>query len=203
MAGDTSSSTGYITKQQNFFFLIICSFLFCSIPARLVLLLTCQCLPASMTSLRTPTWRTTLAGCGMRRRCCFLNVGCRMTSAPGWCSGLAVPTTTPSWYVARVVVFVFLNPNCPSLCSFPSCCYDCHQILTLPFLAHGSLLLQWVNGVQVVEHEGGHLPFEADISRIVQRSPGVPCRITVALNNTLTLHTLPPGTIQYMNDKTR
>lgn len=71
------------------------------------------------------------------------------------------------------------------------------------FWAHGSLLLQWVNGVQVVEHEGGHLPFEADISRIVQRSPGVPCRITVALNNTLTLHTLPPGTIQYMNDKTR
>uniref|UniRef100_A0A8C9EQ68 Glucuronidase beta n=1 Tax=Pavo cristatus TaxID=9049 RepID=A0A8C9EQ68_PAVCR len=61
----------------------------------------------------------------------------------------------------------------------------------------------WVNGVQVVEHEGGHLPFEADISRIVQRSPGVPCRITVALNNTLTLHTLPPGSIQYMNDKTR
>ncbi|XP_074969006.1 beta-glucuronidase [Phalacrocorax aristotelis] len=61
----------------------------------------------------------------------------------------------------------------------------------------------WVNGVQVVEHEGGHLPFEADISSVVQGSPGVPCRITVALNNTLTLHTLPPGSIQYMNDKTR
>ncbi|NWX41566.1 BGLR glucuronidase, partial [Steatornis caripensis] len=61
----------------------------------------------------------------------------------------------------------------------------------------------WVNGVQVMEHEGGHLPFEADISSIVQGSPGIPCRITVALNNTLTPHTLPPGSIQYMNDKTR
>ncbi|KAM9526020.1 beta-glucuronidase [Guaruba guarouba] len=61
----------------------------------------------------------------------------------------------------------------------------------------------WVNGVQVVEHEGGHLPFEADISSIVQDSPGIPCRITVALNNTLTPHTLPPGSILYMNDTTR
>ncbi|XP_027522619.1 beta-glucuronidase [Corapipo altera] len=61
----------------------------------------------------------------------------------------------------------------------------------------------WVNGVQVVEHEGGHLPFEADISSIVQGSPGTLCRVTVALNNTLTPHTLPPGSIQYMTDKTR
>uniref|UniRef100_A0A8C5X265 Beta-glucuronidase n=1 Tax=Malurus cyaneus samueli TaxID=2593467 RepID=A0A8C5X265_9PASS len=61
----------------------------------------------------------------------------------------------------------------------------------------------WVNGVQVVEHEGGHLPFEADISSVLQGSPGALCRITVALNNTLTPHTLPPGSIQYMTDKTR
>lgn len=65
------------------------------------------------------------------------------------------------------------------------------------------LSLQWVNGVQVVEHEGGHLPFEADISSVVQGSPGTLCRITVALNNTLTPHTLPPGSIQYMADKSR
>ncbi|XP_064251137.1 beta-glucuronidase [Passer domesticus] len=61
----------------------------------------------------------------------------------------------------------------------------------------------WVNGVQVVEHEGGHLPFEADISSVVQSSPDTLCRITVALNNTLTPHTLPPGSIQYMADKSR
>ncbi|XP_042713735.2 beta-glucuronidase isoform X2 [Chrysemys picta bellii] len=61
----------------------------------------------------------------------------------------------------------------------------------------------WVNGVQVTEHEGGHLPFEADISRIVQGSPGALCRITIALNNTLTPQTLPPGSIQFMTDESK
>ncbi|TTG47527.1 Beta-glucuronidase [Bagarius yarrelli] len=61
----------------------------------------------------------------------------------------------------------------------------------------------WVNGVQVMEHEGGHLPFEAQISEVIQMDPKMPCRITIAVNNTLNLHTLPPGTIQYMNDPTR
>ncbi|KAJ8342909.1 hypothetical protein SKAU_G00328370 [Synaphobranchus kaupii] len=61
----------------------------------------------------------------------------------------------------------------------------------------------WVNGVKVTEHEGGHLPFEADISSVVQTDPGVPCRVTIAVNNTLTLQTLPPGTIQYMDDLTK
>ncbi|KAG9339764.1 hypothetical protein JZ751_022430 [Albula glossodonta] len=61
----------------------------------------------------------------------------------------------------------------------------------------------WVNGQQVTEHEGGHLPFEADISRVVRASPTVQCRITIAVNNTLTLETLPPGTIQYMNDPSK
>ncbi|XP_024060726.1 beta-glucuronidase [Terrapene carolina triunguis] len=61
----------------------------------------------------------------------------------------------------------------------------------------------WVNGVQVTEHEGGHLPFEADISKIVQGSPGALCRITIALNNTLTPQTLPPGSIQFMTDESK
>ncbi|XP_063154587.1 beta-glucuronidase isoform X1 [Candoia aspera] len=59
----------------------------------------------------------------------------------------------------------------------------------------------WVNGVQVTEHEGGHLPFEVEISEILHRSPREPCRITIAINNTLTPHTLPPGTIQYLKDE--
>ncbi|XP_058020477.1 beta-glucuronidase isoform X4 [Ahaetulla prasina] len=59
----------------------------------------------------------------------------------------------------------------------------------------------WVNGVEVTEHEGGHLPFEVEISEILHRSPKEPCRITMAINNTLTPHTLPPGTIQYMDDE--
>lgn len=62
---------------------------------------------------------------------------------------------------------------------------------------------QWVNGVKMTEHEGGHLPFEADISSVLRQSSSNPCRITIAVNNTLSLQTLPPGTIQYMTDRTR
>ncbi|XP_020862670.1 beta-glucuronidase [Phascolarctos cinereus] len=61
----------------------------------------------------------------------------------------------------------------------------------------------WVNGVHVTEHEGGHLPFEVDISKLVQSNPGEPNRITIAINNTLTLHTLPPGMIEHMTDRSR
>ncbi|KAM4794632.1 beta-glucuronidase [Rhinophrynus dorsalis] len=58
----------------------------------------------------------------------------------------------------------------------------------------------WVNGVQVAQHEGGHLPFETNITSILKSSVGSTCRITIAVNNTLNLHTLPPGYIQYMQD---
>ncbi|XP_054610990.1 beta-glucuronidase isoform X2 [Dunckerocampus dactyliophorus] len=61
----------------------------------------------------------------------------------------------------------------------------------------------WVNGVKVTEHEGGHLPFEAEIGGVLRDDPTTPCRITIAVNNTLTLETLPPGTIQYLNDTTK
>uniref|UniRef100_A0A0D9S0B5 Beta-glucuronidase n=1 Tax=Chlorocebus sabaeus TaxID=60711 RepID=A0A0D9S0B5_CHLSB len=59
----------------------------------------------------------------------------------------------------------------------------------------------WVNGVHTLEHEGGYLPFEADISNLVQVGPlSSQLRITIAINNTLTSTTLPPGTIQYLTD---
>lgn len=61
---------------------------------------------------------------------------------------------------------------------------------------------QWVNGVQVAEHIGGHLPFEAEIGGLIRKDPTRPCRITIAVNNTLTLETLPPGTIQHLDDPT-
>lgn len=63
-----------------------------------------------------------------------------------------------------------------------------------------SLCPQWVNGIHVVEHEGGHLPFEADITKLVQSGPLTTFRVTIAVNNTLTPHTLPPGTIVYKTD---
>ena len=62
-----------------------------------------------------------------------------------------------------------------------------------PSISVHMFLVQWVNGVEVVSHSGGHLPFEANITGLVQ--PGAPNRVTVAINNTLTPHTLPPGTL--------
>uniref|UniRef100_A0AAY5KL30 Beta-glucuronidase n=1 Tax=Esox lucius TaxID=8010 RepID=A0AAY5KL30_ESOLU len=61
----------------------------------------------------------------------------------------------------------------------------------------------WVNGVKVTEHNGGHLPFEAEIGEVLRKGPDAACRITVAVNNTLTLQTLPPGTIQHIDDPSR
>uniref|UniRef100_A0A8C2Z1L2 Beta-glucuronidase n=1 Tax=Cyclopterus lumpus TaxID=8103 RepID=A0A8C2Z1L2_CYCLU len=61
----------------------------------------------------------------------------------------------------------------------------------------------WVNGVKVTEHKGGHLPFEAEIGALLRKDPTQPCRITIAVNNTLSLDTLPPGSIQHMSDKTK
>ncbi|XP_054481647.1 beta-glucuronidase [Anoplopoma fimbria] len=61
----------------------------------------------------------------------------------------------------------------------------------------------WVNGVKVMEHNGGHLPFEAEIGDLIRNYTTQPCRITVAVNNTLTQETLPPGSIRHMDDRTR
>lgn len=54
-----------------------------------------------------------------------------------------------------------------------------------------------------MEHNGGHLPFEAEIGHLLRNNPSMPCRITIAVNNTLTLETLPPGTIQHFSDVTK
>ncbi|XP_078209981.1 beta-glucuronidase isoform X2 [Callithrix jacchus] len=67
-----------------------------------------------------------------------------------------------------------------------------------------SYAIVWVNGVDTLEHEGGYLPFEADISSLVQVGPlPVHLRITIAINNTLTPSTLPPGAIRYMTDTSK
>uniref|UniRef100_A0A1X7URE5 Beta-glucuronidase n=1 Tax=Amphimedon queenslandica TaxID=400682 RepID=A0A1X7URE5_AMPQE len=55
----------------------------------------------------------------------------------------------------------------------------------------------WVNGKQVMTHDGGHLPFEADIAEHLEE--GQPNRVTVAVNNTLTAKTLPVGSVTYHN----
>ena len=52
----------------------------------------------------------------------------------------------------------------------------------------------WVNGTEVVTHQGGYLPFEADITDLV--TPGEETRITICVNNTLSFQTIPPGVIE-------
>ena len=51
----------------------------------------------------------------------------------------------------------------------------------------------WVNDREVMEHQGGYTPFECVISP--QAKPGESIRITVCVNNELSWHTIPPGTI--------
>jgi beta-glucuronidase len=52
----------------------------------------------------------------------------------------------------------------------------------------------WVNETEVVSHEGGYTPFEADITDHV--SSGEEVRITAVVNNTLHWQSIPPGVIE-------
>ena len=52
----------------------------------------------------------------------------------------------------------------------------------------------WVDETEVVSHEGGYTPFEADITDQVQA--GEQARITVVVNNTLSFQSIPPGVIE-------
>ncbi|CAD5120828.1 DgyrCDS9382 [Dimorphilus gyrociliatus] len=56
----------------------------------------------------------------------------------------------------------------------------------------------WLNGVEVMSHVGGHLPFEAKVNDALKF--GQINLLTVAVNNTLSPLTLPPGTVHYAND---
>ncbi|WP_375422993.1 beta-glucuronidase [uncultured Friedmanniella sp.] len=52
----------------------------------------------------------------------------------------------------------------------------------------------WVDDVEVLFHEGGYTPFEADITEHV--TPGRQARITVLVDNTLTWQSIPPGVVE-------
>ena len=52
----------------------------------------------------------------------------------------------------------------------------------------------WVNETEVVSHEGGYTPFEAEITEHV--SPGEEIRITAVVDNTLNWQSIPPGVIE-------
>jgi beta-glucuronidase len=52
----------------------------------------------------------------------------------------------------------------------------------------------WVDDEEVVRHEGGYTPFEADITELARA--GRPARITVCVDNTLSFRSIPPGVVQ-------
>uniref|UniRef100_A0A182RRY1 Beta-glucuronidase n=1 Tax=Anopheles funestus TaxID=62324 RepID=A0A182RRY1_ANOFN len=64
------------------------------------------------------------------------------------------------------------------------------------FIRFGSVhydAIVWINGVQVVKHEIGHLPFEADVTTVLKY--GAENRITVLCDNVLLQVTIPQGKV--------
>ncbi|KAF0290661.1 Beta-glucuronidase [Amphibalanus amphitrite] len=59
----------------------------------------------------------------------------------------------------------------------------------------------WVNGHSAGSHEGGHLPFELEVTSLLKM--GAANWLTVAVNNTLDLETIPQGKITFKDDTTR
>ncbi|GMA23461.1 beta-glucuronidase [Luteimicrobium album] len=54
----------------------------------------------------------------------------------------------------------------------------------------------WVDDVEVVRHEGGYTPFEADLTGLLAgRAPGAELRVTVCVDNELTFASIPPGIV--------
>lgn len=64
-------------------------------------------------------------------------------------------------------------------------------VLRLDSATHAAVV--WVDGTEVVRHEGGYTPFEADVTALV--TPGDEVRVTVVVNNELTFQTIPPGVV--------
>jgi beta-glucuronidase len=65
-------------------------------------------------------------------------------------------------------------------------------VLNLESATHRATV--WVGDIEVVSHEGGYTPFEADVTEHV--TAGQQARITVVVNNTLSFQSIPPGVIE-------
>lgn len=59
----------------------------------------------------------------------------------------------------------------------------------------------YVGDTEVARHVGGYLPFEADVTDLVEA--GQEFRLTIGVNNELTMETIPPGVIEIGADGTR
>ncbi|HET6394615.1 MAG TPA: beta-glucuronidase [Blastococcus sp.] len=65
-------------------------------------------------------------------------------------------------------------------------------VLRLDAATHRAVV--WVDDVEVVSHEGGYTPFEADVTAHV--TPGQEVRVTVVVDNRLTWQSIPPGIVE-------
>ena len=59
----------------------------------------------------------------------------------------------------------------------------------------------WIGDTQVMAHEGGYTPFEADVTALVD--PGSEIRITAVVDNRLTWQSIPPGFVETTPDGPR
>jgi beta-glucuronidase len=75
------------------------------------------------------------------------------------------------------------------------------QRIVLRFDAATHRATAWVGETQVVEHEGGYTPFEADLTEHVRA--GEETRVTVVVNNELSWTSIPPGYVQELDDGRR
>ncbi|HJU02425.1 MAG TPA: beta-glucuronidase [Actinomycetes bacterium] len=75
------------------------------------------------------------------------------------------------------------------------------QRIVLHFESATHRATAWVNDTEVVSHEGGYTPFEAEVTDHVQA--GEEARVTVVVNNTLSWQSIPPGVIEDTPDGRR
>jgi beta-glucuronidase len=75
------------------------------------------------------------------------------------------------------------------------------QRIVLHFESATHRATAWVNDTEVVSHEGGYTPFEAEVTDHVRA--GDEARITVVVNNTLSFQTIPPGVVEDTPDGKR
>ncbi|XP_059480169.1 beta-glucuronidase-like isoform X2 [Neocloeon triangulifer] len=59
----------------------------------------------------------------------------------------------------------------------------------------------WVDDLKVMEHVGGHLPFEKEVTLQLTKAEKRKVCVTVAVNNTLTPNTIPQGRVVQYKDK--
>jgi beta-glucuronidase len=67
------------------------------------------------------------------------------------------------------------------------------QRVVLRFDAATHRATVWLDDVEVMHHDGGYTPFEADVTHLLQA--GKTHRLTVCVNNELHWHTIPPGRV--------